>query len=280
MSVISGNGRYVYYTSSATNLTSNGQKCKPGFFRYDIKTRKTIRLPLGKKYTRPMNSLLEGQLKNSVQAVSKSGRYIVFSIPTKNIKRTEDGEYVGDYDKIYRYDVVKKKALRIPNPNTKYHQTGKSGSSDASISGDGRYIVFLSSTKKDDSYNVFLFDCKSKKTKMVNKARYPKKYGRHWYHCTPSISPDGRYISYFFVHDNSATDSNYDLYLYDRAKDKRTAVAKFAFVGGDLGGEYYYGDIWNDCPIRTFTSQKARYIGTGILQYVNGYASYRIKVKK
>lgn len=206
--VISGNGRYVYYSSDATNLLG-ARSAEPGFFVYDAKTGKTKRLPVKtsiKERSKSIGSLLKD--RNRIFGVSSSGRYLLLAKPNK-----------GGYLECYRYDVKSGKTIKASNPRS---GNAINGSVDnMSMSASGRYIAFSSSASNIargvdiERIGVFLFDCKTGKTSLVDKyAAETSTAGQ------VSISPDGRRIVYI-TGDNGIN----TLCCYDRAKKQKRVIA-------------------------------------------------------
>jgi Tol biopolymer transport system component len=281
---ISGNGRYVYYSSDATNLAGGKKRHGPAFYRYDTKSGVTERLRLGGIYARNRSDLVEAEGHgNVIQGVSGSGRYIVFTVPKNNVRKDGYGNYRGRYSECYRYDVKKRKLLRIPVPDTKEHTAGIQGISEVSISGDGRYIAFLSDSKDRNGdwghSSVFVHDCKTNMTSMVSSVEYtklPRSYDA-WAHFSPRISPDGRYVAYAVA---DGIRNRYYVYLYDCAKKSRSMVASYKFHRKLYDGGLVGLDVDLCRPGPVLVSRRARYICVTVWRDHETHVSYRIKTGK
>jgi len=75
---ISSDGRYVTFTSHATNLVAGDSNAVPDGFVHDTQTRVTKRVSVGSNGTQANN-------ESSVSAISGDGQYIVFSSPATNL---------------------------------------------------------------------------------------------------------------------------------------------------------------------------------------------------
>ena len=116
---ISGDGRYVAFTSSSKDLPGAKKKNDEALFVLDRKKGKTVRVPLDPK------------TKYSVYASNWSaGRYVAL------------GTYDLDHERAYVYD-AKKKKLKAVDLNSK----GKKANDDTismSISGNGKFVTITS----------------------------------------------------------------------------------------------------------------------------------------
>jgi Tol biopolymer transport system component len=275
--VISGNGRYVYYTSSATNLAPGGKKKHPGFYRYDIKKETTARLPISEKMVRqePGFDYRTIDRKNAISGVSYSGRYIAF------VGRKSSGPYSGPYS-AYRYDTRKARLLRLKKPSAKGYYAGMNngGAWEPMLSGDGNRVSFLAENNKGDdtSSAVFIQECKTGKSAMANSFN-PTGYD-DWFSYRHALSQNGRYVAYNFWHDKNRSNNDntvaMDIFLYDRVKGKRQLVKRFYCTD-----PYLYDDGTDHRVANNlYISKNGRHIGVTVWSR-DGYreASYRITLK-
>lgn len=137
---ISGNGRYVVFSSAATNLPGAGQ----GVYSHDLKTGKT-------KLIAPGGNPLD-------PAISASGRYIAWD------------ENSGE---VFLFDRNSGKT-KVVSKNNQGDQDDAVGDF-PSISDDGRYVAWISDSgnltpqSAGDHNEVYLHDLKTKKTRMLSK---------------------------------------------------------------------------------------------------------------
>jgi Tol biopolymer transport system component len=267
--VVSGNGRYVFYVTAATNMKGAAAESGLRLARYDIKKNKTKIISASKKYLNWRNGALDGLRENGISSVSYSGRYIVFSSPLKVIYYRYDEYLLKDYAR-YRYDMKKGRFTPIPHPKNRYHTTvkGLNGYRDTTISPSGRYATFMAASKEGGT-NLFLHDFKTKKTIMANSAGEVGPARDSVGH----LSPEGRYVVYVNQHPGN---KNYDVRVYDRVQKKRVTVATYSYNPYNDKGEY-----WGYDPATAgsyaVASKNAKYIGFSFISGWYGEISYRIK---
>ncbi|MEK6775749.1 MAG: thrombospondin type 3 repeat-containing protein [bacterium] len=146
ISSVSGDGLYVAFFSSSSNLTDevstscNGRECTSGVFVRDIINNKTSRVSV--------NSLGEraNQGGSHRPAVSTDGSYIAFASRATNLVTgdnvTGDNNWKQD---IFLRNLVTGETQRVSVPNSGGESDGDSFM--PSISGDGRYVAFYSAGK-------------------------------------------------------------------------------------------------------------------------------------
>src|SRR5262249_20059502 len=130
--VVSADGRYVSYESSASNLVpkdTNG--AVTDVFERDRVTHKTWLVSVS-------SSGKHGNASSSDPRMSTNGRYIAFESTASNLVK---GDTAGQTDILFR-DMVTHKTTRI-SVNSKGVQ-GNAGSYSARVTPDGRYVAFES----------------------------------------------------------------------------------------------------------------------------------------
>jgi hypothetical protein len=223
---------------------------------------------------------------NGIENASYNGRYITFSRRVDSETKAYHGEYEA-----FRYDVSSDTLLMVSKPvsgsaldTVDYEPDYSDICNGTSISGDGRFVVFVSTATNlvDDSVRggsaaVFLYDCVNGTTRMVSKVSKSRHYGFYGYYLSngfASISPNGRYIAYILW---GAPGPN-KLYLYDRKRDTRKLVKTFSFKGVRVGeSSWEEAEPW---PGMLVTSDNARYIGVSDMycSYIESH-SYIVKRK-
>lgn len=146
---ISADGRYVAFTSTASNLVTGDTNEKSDVFVRDLLTGVTNRISVSSD-----GSQANGESYSSI--ISGDGRYVVYQSLASNLF---EGDSNGKHD-IFVYDMLTKKTKRISQS-----ESGAQGSQHSyapSISYDGKYIVFstaakLVSTDTDTDYDVYLY---------------------------------------------------------------------------------------------------------------------------
>ena len=205
---ISADGRFVAFTSSATNLVSGDMNAAQDIFVRDIQSGTTTLVT--------MNSA--GAQANSTSyspQISANGQYVVFSSRATNLV---DGDTNNSQD-IFVRDIQMGQTIRA-SVNSSGVEADR-GAGEPSISGDGRYITFSSS-----SYNlmdidtmsfeyVYVHDRQTGATTVVFNDGDPM-YG--WSNGSV-ISADGRYIA-FTYDDKGDGEAVRWVYIYDRVSGK------------------------------------------------------------
>jgi Tol biopolymer transport system component len=222
---ISADGRYVVYYSQASDLAAGDTNGATDIFVYDRVSQTTT---LVSKDTAAGPS--DGASFNP--SISGDGRYIVyFSYATDLVA----GDTNGTAD-IFLYDTVSQTTTLI----SKDTASGPSNadSSNASISADGRYVVYESSASDlvagdtNVTRDIFLYDTVTQTTALVSKDASGNPSNGISY--SPSISADGRYIVYQSLGSNLVagdTNSNFDIFLYDTVSQTTTLISKDASSG-------------------------------------------------
>ncbi len=127
---MSGNGRYISYTSESTNLVSGDHNHAADIFVYDRNARKTVRVTVASDGT-------EANATSAASIISNDGRYVVFTSDATNLV---PGDTNGSKD-VFVHDLTNKTTIRASEG---FLGQGNGRSYGAGMSGDGRYIAFAS----------------------------------------------------------------------------------------------------------------------------------------
>lgn len=130
---LSTNGRYVAFTSTASNLVAgDGNGVADGFVK-DLQTGVTTRISISA-------SGVEGNAASTVTSISSDGRYVTFSSSASNLVT---GDTNGTIDSFVK-DTVTGTVTRINVRSDGTEFTGNAGNS--VVSDDGRYALFTDAT--------------------------------------------------------------------------------------------------------------------------------------
>lgn len=185
---ISGDGRYIAYDSLASNLVTGDTNGVMDVFVFDRVLGTTTRASVA-----PSGAQVGGA--SSAPAISENGKVVAFwSIAFELIE--DDANGVGD---IFARDLTTQSTTRV----SVTHLGGEAdlaSYSELAISGDGRYVAFLSSATNlvpgdtNQKNDMFVRDRVANKTTRVNVATDGTQANgdAEW----PSMSRDGRYISF------------------------------------------------------------------------------------
>jgi len=210
---ISGDGRFIVYVSQATNLYTGFSNAGWKSFIYDRTTKETIGISSGLSHS---------------PAISSDGRYVALEIVPH----------------VYLYDRVAKKITIVSK--TTNGVLGNAGSFQATISGDGRYIVFASNAENlvpDDTngvQDIFLHDSTTGITTRESVSTDGVQGNNH--SSLPSISADGKFIAFQSLATtfNSADNNVFsDIYLRDLSTKttKCISIDKTGKVGNNHSGD-------------------------------------------
>ena len=230
---ISADGRYQTFDSNASNLVPNDKrKCgelddiRPcsDVFLHDRATGRTIRVSESVSGAEANDSSTGG-------SISADGRYIVFDSKASNLVRRDPTKCVpvdatdtqsGSCSDVFLYDRVLRSLKLVSVPSDGSDSNG--GSSDGTISGDGRFILFSSGATNltpEKKAGIFLYETASGTTTLFKIASVEG--GSHL-----KISGDGNTIIY---------DDNMSAYVYDRIT--RTTHK----IPGRLGRQIWAQDV-------------------------------------
>jgi hypothetical protein len=197
---ISADGRYVVFTSEASDLVGHDFATRDVFIR-DLQTNTTKRVSTNATGT------TNGNGESSGGIIDKGGRYVVFSTRATDLSTLPD---TNDLAEVFIYD-IQNDSKKLITANTAGTGTGGgfppfSGFFDhgveLNISADGRFVTFMSQQSglvtNDTNGNgddVFLYNVatQAKSLVSVNLTGTSGSVGGSF---KPTISDDGRYVAF------------------------------------------------------------------------------------
>jgi Tol biopolymer transport system component len=183
---LSADGRFVVFSSKASNLVRHDTNHKSDVFVRDLKANKTQRVSLSS----------DGRQANGASyfpSISSTGRYVTFLSYATNLAGRDRG---GHHD-IYLRDRRLHKTIRVSVSSSGRQGTG-SHSYRAPVSADGRVVAFVSWSHlaPEDGHSrnpdVFVRNLKTRKTELVSVTLDGRAGDR--YSLSPSLSDDGRFV--------------------------------------------------------------------------------------
>jgi len=128
---VSADGRYVAFSSYANNLVTNDTNYQSDIFVRDSVSNVTERVSISSNGNEANSDCYN-------PSISGDGRYITFNSYANNLV-LNDNNYYSD---VFLHDRYLHTTIRIINSDTEEEVNGDSLA--ASISSDGRYVVFMS----------------------------------------------------------------------------------------------------------------------------------------
>ncbi len=203
---LSDSGRYVAFSSSASNLTPGDTNGKRDIFVHDRQTGTTERVSVSSGGDQGDGDAGEGAPSLDI---SGDGRYVVFQSAASNM--IPNDVTVGEFD-IYIHDRLTGETGLVSMASD--GAQADRYSSEPSVSGDGRYIAFFSYATNLDSRvgspnpgHIYVRDRQTGWTELVSVGRNgePANGASN----APRISSDGRYLAFELVGSNLVpNDSN------------------------------------------------------------------------
>ncbi|MGI0491461.1 Calx-beta domain-containing protein [Alkalinema pantanalense CENA528] len=225
---ISGDGKFVFFSSDATNLVPQDTNGVEDVFFTDLTTGAVSLV------SRATRTSVTGNGNSEVtanQSISTDGRYVVF---TSSVDKLVSGDTNGVTD-IFLRDVT----LPSSDPNaiklvsrTTTGNAGNGASSTPMISGDGNFIVFTSSASDlvagdtNNQADIFLYNRSTGTVQLISKVGSTLANGAS---ANPIISNDGQYVVFTSTASNLvANDSNnaQDVFLWNRTTGVIQLVSK------------------------------------------------------
>jgi flagellin-like hook-associated protein FlgL len=208
---ISADGRYVVFESDASNLVAGDNNAARDIFRKDMLTGEVLRVNTSSNGSQSNNN------SNNAQ-ISADGRYVVFSSDASNLVAGDTNAATD----IFRKDMQTGEVLRVSTNGNGGEGNGVSFNS--SISADGRYVLFGSSSTnlvendRNNKSDIFRKDILTGEVLRVNTSSSGEEdNGSNNGH----ISSDGRHIVFESISSNLVSgDSNgaSDIFLRDLSR--------------------------------------------------------------
>ncbi|MHB9134799.1 MAG: TolB family protein [Armatimonadota bacterium] len=243
----SGNGRYLAYSSAATNLVVGDSNFRDDIFLCDIQTGKTRRVSVGGK----------GEQANGMSrspALTRDGRYLAFTSAADNLVAGDTNE---SWD-IFVSDWQTGKLLRVSTA-----ADGAQADDDStfpSISADGRYIAFVSAATNltagdaNGKRDIFLHDLKTHAVTRVSVSSTGAEADGD--STAPVVSADGRYVLFVSAATNLVegdTNEKPDVFLRD-CQTGATVRISTASGGVEANGTSGFCTMTPDARYITFIS--------------------------
>ena len=248
---ISDDGRFVAFESTATDLVADDTNTASDVFLRDLVAGTTSRISVSSSGAQAIGG------DSIAPSISADGRYVVFHSAATNLVGDDSN---GRFD-VFLRDTATNTTTRISLSNTQAEAVnGDSVFGD--ISGDGRYVAFLSDAGNlvaaDDNgqFDVFVRDLQASTTTRVSVASGGGQ-ATGGASAFPSISFDGRYVAFESkAVDLVAGDTNAqsDVFLHDVVAGTTIRVSVRSDGAQGEGGESTYATLSDDGRYVAFES--------------------------
>ena len=218
--MISGDGNYVVFVVLRDDVARSRRGGISEIYLHNMKSGETALI------SRAFGGG-DANANSGTAVLNTDGRYIAFVSLASNLLASEDR---NDYPDIFVYDRVADRMTLVSVSSDGIQ--GNGDSFDPWISGNGRYVVFVSNATnlvKDDGngeMDVFLHDRKTGETTRVSRGRGRAEANGGSY--SPFISTDGRYIA-FESHASNIVPSDgndlVDVFVHDQKTGKTLRVS-------------------------------------------------------
>ncbi len=247
---ISADGRYVAFSSLASNLVPDDNNDEYDVFLQDRVTDRIERISVAADGS-------EGDAESGYAqppSISDDGRYVAFASNATNLV-PDDENYFTD---VFVYDREEDSIERVSLADD--GGEGDEYSSFPSMSADGRYVAFQSVASNlvpgdgNGAYDIFVFDRETDTLRRLSLD--PNGSDADNQSSYPSISADGRYVAFQSLASNLVeddTNDTYDVFVFDRETDVIERVS-LAFDGSQGNGESTRPSISADGRYVTFAS--------------------------
>jgi len=233
---ISADGRYVVFTSEASNLVANDTSTRDAFVR-DVQTGTTTRISTNAAGTAGGNNQSSGGV------IDAGGRFIVFFTNATDLSTLPDTNNLAD---IFIYD-LQSRSNRLITSNVAGTATGNGLASGFSnhgvtftISRDARFVSFMSQSgnlvsndTNENGDDVFLYDTTTHVKSLIS-VNLAGNSGTTGGSSDPFISADGRFVAFdSFANDLVST------------PDETNGFTSDVFVRDVVAGKTYLASINN-----------------------------------
>lgn len=228
-SSISNNGRFIAFTSDASNLVAGDTNGALDIFAHDRRTGTTKRVSVS-------SAGAEGNAHSIDLSISASGRFVAFASDASNLVAGD----TNHWEDVFVYDRNRGTTERLSVSSA--GAQGNSWSSSPSISGTGRFVAFTSSASNlvagdgNSATDIFVHDRWTGATKRASVSSAGAQGNR--LSLSPSISDNGRFVTFPSNASNLVagdTNNDVDTFVHDirRGRTERVSVSSAGAQAND-----------------------------------------------
>lgn len=224
----SPDGRFVMFTSGASDLVANDTNKVQDVFVRDLQTGTTTLVSVNRFGTNGGNA--RSGFSNIASGLSADGRFVLFASQATDLVATDisgsTGVFVRDLWAGITRLVTSSQVLT------------------ATLSADGRFVAFDSTESSEGGgWNVFVWDFQTGITTLASINRFGTNSGNGNYSLAPSLSADGRFVAFqsdstdLVAIDDSNSGNGYDIFVRDMQLGITTmaSVNRFGTSSGNGG---------------------------------------------
>jgi hypothetical protein len=254
--VLSANGRFLAFVSTASNLVPNDTNQVADVFVKDLQTGATQRVSVSTAGVQA-NDAVEG-----FPGVSATGRFVAFASAASNLV-PNDSNTRSD---VFVRDLALQTTVRVSVSSTGVE--GNAASGQPMVSGDGKIVAFMSNASNlapgdlNAAPDVFVRNLRTSGTTLVSASSAGVRGNAA--SSDPSITGDGRYVTYTSRASNLVPgDTNLasDVFLYDRAT-LTTSLVSVDATGGPANGASANAEISSNGTWIAFDSYATDLVAT------------------
>ena len=256
---ISSDGRYIAFVSVATNLGVAGGNQQ--IYLHDRVTGITSLISKD-------NNAVPGDGTSATPAINADGRYIAFASVSTNLGTAGGSQQIYIHDRLTGTNGTTSLVSKDSGATA-----GNGNSSAPSVSGDGRYVAFVSLATNIvtgfSGQQVYIHDRNTGANgtnSLISRDNSGSPNAGNHNSSAPSISSDGRYVAFTSLATNLlATVNGQQIYLHDRNGPATSLVSR------DNTGSLVEGNGLSDTPsinsdggFVAFTSQASNLLAGGV----------------
>ncbi|MDT5295109.1 MAG: hypothetical protein QOJ76_1989, partial [Acidobacteriota bacterium] len=237
---ISANGQVVVFESRASDLVPNDTNDVQDLLARNLQTNVTMAVNINRF----------GNISNTAASaengdLSADGRFVAFQSAANDLvaNDTNKNSFPIRFTDVFVRD-LQAGTTTLVSINSAGTDSGDDVAFQPAISGDGRYVAFLSMSrdldadisKPVDSGDIYVRDMQTGRTRMVSVSRTGDA-GSNGDTRFPSISADGRFVAFESTGDNLvASDANDRRDIFATAVNGQVRFSSGAYVVGESGG--------------------------------------------
>lgn len=255
---LSADGRWVAFSSLATNLVAIGGNGREQVYLLDLE-RNTMTLVSASAAGVP------GNRDSSYPSVSRDGRFVVFESEASNLVADDGNRTMSD---VFLFDREAGTLTLISRSSPGSMANGPSGL--PVVSADGRWVAYMSAADNltaDDAgfeFDIFLYDRLGRENlRRVSASKLGTAFDGENF--APSISADGRYVAFSSDGQLLGDDRNNreDVYVHDRVEDSLERIS-VSSTGAGGNGNSSYPVVSGDGRRVAFISNAANLTGSAL----------------